>query len=156
MWASGVKASVGGAVGFASRIKVWIDGWQSIANSAWTKVEFEDVQYDGLSEWDAVTNHRFTAAADGYYHVAASVNAYLLDAGEVISIRLVKDGAFAYPLAPIPSSNEIIPGADTPVSLTTTVYLEAGEYLELEAWQNSGGSLSISGIPCIMTIDRLA
>lgn len=145
-----------GAGQFASRFKAWMDGWQSIDDTTWTTLKCNTEDYDGLGEYDHVTTGRFTAAAAGYYHVEASANGYLLAAGEVISIRLVVNGSFEYNVAAIASSNEIIPGNDTPVTLSQSLHLNQGDYLTVEVYHNMGGTSNIGGIPCHFAVDRIA
>lgn len=151
MWASGVKVGV-----FASRVSVRLDTEQVLTSGPWLKVEFGTTTYDGLSEFDIVTNHRFTAVATGYYHVAVSVSLFNSDDGKGIRLRLVKNGTYVDSLAGVMKGNEGGYGSETPVMLAQTLYLEAEDYLEVEVFQNNPSDRSIGIVPSFLTIDRIA
>ena len=60
--------------GFASKAHAFRDGTaQTIPSGSFTKVEWDVKEYDGLNEFDIVTNHRFTATDAGYYMVVGII-----------------------------------------------------------------------------------
>ncbi len=63
----------GNGAAYTSKFKVNKSGVQSISSASWEVVEFDTAEYDGESEFDIVTNHRFTAKETGKYHLQASI-----------------------------------------------------------------------------------
>jgi len=131
MFASGKKAS--GA--FASRFACYQNQAQSLVKDVWTKLVWRTKWYDGLDELDITTNQRFTALATGYYSFTASLAVTAVADNTSIGIRFSVNGQ---------SENK---GGSTNTSFCThvenwtyvqtsiDVYLEAGEYVEVEGLQ---------------------
>lgn len=51
------------------KYRVTMSGNQSISSATWTKVQFDTKTYDTNTNYDAVTNYRFTPTVAGYYHI---------------------------------------------------------------------------------------
>jgi hypothetical protein len=112
---------------------------QSIATATDTKVDWDAIAYDTHGAFDIATNDRFTAPVSGKYRVSAAIEWAVSSSGfRAISIR--KNGAvysyLDFESNPSGSNTEVCTGSDT-------VDLSAGDYIEIYAFQNSGGSLAI-------------
>ena len=96
--------------------------------------------------WDTDTMHstssntsRLTATTAGLYVITASVD-FAANATGVRSAQLQVNGATVIALSTIASAGA---GNDTVISLATTYYLNATDYVEMLAFQNSGGALNV-------------
>ena len=127
--------------GFTSRVSAYrATTAQTIANDAATKVQFNAENYDGLGEFDPTTNYRFTATASGYYLVTATV---LWDAAGVVAAKrhalyVYQDGA---EVAAEHRHTGLVDYVSS--SVTAILYVAAGSYLEIYAYQNFGGNADI-------------
>jgi hypothetical protein len=112
---------------------------QSFPNSTFTKVTWNQVRFDTNSNFDAVTNHRFTPQISGYYQI----NANLAFAGSTVGASqfvVRKNNSDIAGGSGIMNNNQV--GGQ--ISLATLIYMNGStDYLELWAWQNSGGSLAL-------------
>ena len=89
-----------GGGGFSSRCSVYLSANQSIPDNAFTKIQFNTEVFDSDSEFDNVTNYRFTATNAGYYQVSTCVNFEAIAASVQSQIGLLINGA-TYEIAPI-------------------------------------------------------
>jgi len=131
----GIKWATPSGGGFSSRARAYLSGSpQSIPDSTSTKIQLDTENFDELGEFDPVTNHRFTAQNAGYYLICGGV-AYLnpVDGGSYVA-RIHKNGAEITGQSLIAAANN---KHITPVC-TDIVYLDAGDYLELYTWHDSG------------------
>lgn len=119
---------------------------QSISSATGTAVQFNTENFDTDGFHDNVTNNtRLTAPSDGYYQVQATV-AFASNTTGYRAAWMTKNGTDSNPL----KANYMVPifqlvTGDTPV-LPTPAYifsLVAGDYIEIVAYQNSGGSLNV-------------
>lgn len=55
------------------KFRVHLNTGQTISSNAFTKVPFDTVDFDTSSNFDAVTNHRFTAPINGFYQFNSTV-----------------------------------------------------------------------------------
>jgi hypothetical protein len=67
---------------------------QAIPPATYTKLALNAKDFDLLSEFDQVTNYRFTALTAGYYFVSASVRWETSPAGVLFYTSFVKTGAY--------------------------------------------------------------
>jgi hypothetical protein len=114
---------------------------QSISNSTTSLVDLASKVVDTHG---AVTTGtwKFTAPRAGYYDVSLRLtfNSAAWTAGNYIELDVHKNGTGAeYILNGIPASGT----AYLSTQLVTTIYLNAGDYLEPKIYQNSGGSRSL-------------
>jgi hypothetical protein len=116
---------------------------QTIANNTNTKINFASEVFDTNSFHSNVTNNtRFTIPAGlaGYYRVSATLRWDQGSGGRrIISITINGSGGQA--------SSEVTPAAGVYVSAVTQqiFYLNVGDYVELDAYQTSGGNLAVIG-----------
>jgi len=128
------------AINHTSRARVSLSGNQTIPNNAWTKVEFDTEQYDGMDEFDAVTNYRFVATDAGYYQVNAVVRWADPTAAKGYNIAIYKEGNLHTLRNEQLQYTNIITQ-----TLSDIVQLAAGERIELFVLQDSGGNDDITG-----------
>jgi hypothetical protein len=152
VYINGVWKSVGG---FTSRARAYLGTNQtSIASGgSGTKVLLDTVNFDGLTEFDAVTNHRFVAQSAGYYQVNAQIYWQgTVDQTLLGAIIKVNGGVIA--TKRIRSSGT----ADQTVEISDIVYMAAGGYIELFAYQASGSPQNIFGVSdgTFLSIHRLS
>ena len=119
---------------------------QSIPDSTVTRVGFDNTIYDPGGWHSTVTNpSRITVPADGVYHVHALIS-YASNTTGLRQIRIATNGN-------IDSGNEqldcifINPAINGIHSMQADAILRlsAGDYIEVGAYQNSGGSLNVLG-----------
>jgi hypothetical protein len=120
---------------------------QSIDNASWTAVTFDTEVKDDLG-WFPGSGSRITVDVGGIYFVEACCshanNADTTDRGVRITVNgsnLRSDATTLLPtqLEPAPSSS-----VDTRLSVCGLIYLEPGHYVEMEAFQRTGGSNNIT------------
>ena len=112
---------------------------QSIPDSSVTALQLNAEEFDSSNLHDNSTNNsRLTVVTSGVYDVVGSIR-YFQSATGVRSIIVRKNGSTTLIDAAFANN-----GAGTAVIATGTghLYLAAGDYIELCAWQNSGGSLN--------------
>ena len=59
----------GNVVTDAPAFRAYLSSNQSISNNVWTKVQFDSEDFDTNSNYDNVTNYRFTPTVAGYYQI---------------------------------------------------------------------------------------
>jgi hypothetical protein len=136
---TGLKwATTGNFVG----CRVYASSAQSISNATDTKMAFANESFDTDAFHSNVTNNtRITipTGLGGYYRVTFSVGFAANALGRRIYAILYNGG--------ITSQGELTPAASVePVgTVTDTYFLNAADYLEVNLYQTSGGSLNTSG-----------
>lgn len=112
---------------------------QSIPDASYTKVLFDGENWDDGSNYDNITNFRFTAPSAGLYDVSACVSVLgFTAANQLCIIHLYKNG-LDYKRLGLNTSG----GAnDLSASGSTTVKLATNDYLEIFVFQNKGGNLN--------------
>lgn len=126
------------------RVHATTVGTQSLVNVTITTLAFDAEVFDVGGLHDPVTlNSRITvpAGADGTYLVSVQVSFAPNATGERI-VYLLKNGAILAQAVAAPSSGGA--GSNTTIPLVTLVVLAAADYLELQAYQSSGGALTTS------------
>ena len=68
---------------------------QTIPNASWTKIEFNNEEYDIQGEYDHVTNFRFTATKAGKYLVTAICGLDNMGDGKIVTLMIRKNGGVA-------------------------------------------------------------
>lgn len=131
-----------GSMSQKPNVAVRNSGTQSIPNSAYTVVTFdtEDVDTDGLHSTSSNTG-RLTARVPGYYRVWCNLQ-YAANATGTRAGRVRKNGATLLYTLPTALSTAAV---DATIGGSFVVQLVATEYVELEAFQDSGGALNIQG-----------
>jgi hypothetical protein len=113
---------------------------QSLNNTNWTSLSLDAESYDNYTGHSNITNNsRYTSQVSGWYTVSG-VYAAVGNATGFRAVRIVKNGnqllGFAsYSGATTSSGTSII----TP---TNDLLLAAGDYVEVQGWQSTGGNLN--------------
>lgn len=114
--------------GFTSSARANISGAKpSIPTGTITKVQFNGEIYDTDSEYDNVTNYRFTPTETGLYNVSATVRWFdFLSTGVINNIYIYRSGSLY-------SKNEYKSGVsvNNTISINDVVQITAGQYIEI-------------------------
>jgi len=123
---------------------------QTIATDTWTKIQLDTVDYDEQNEFDT-TNYRFTATKGGIYIVSLRVRWDTFTSGAVYH-RITKNGSgVAASLVTFQYDSNVqrrLPGC------TVSIKLNAGDYIEGQVLQTSGGNLNL--LEAYITIVKVA
>ena len=122
-----------------SRARAYNNAGQTISNSSWTKLVLDTEEFDGLDEFDPVTLYRFTAKVAGYYIVSGAVTWDSTVADKTYKAAIAKNGS-SVALSILQAS---IIGILSNF-MSTVVYLDVGDYLEINVFQDSGGNEGIT------------
>ena len=113
-------------------------GAQSIADATTTAVIFDAVRYDLGTYWTSGAATRLTAALDGYFAIGAWFDYATNGTGvRVLQIRLNGTTTIAEDV------RSAVTGTDTMQTVDTNYYLTRGDYVEMLAFQTSGGPLNL-------------
>ena len=111
----------------------------STPNGLWFKVNFDVVEYDVSGDFN-ITSDRFICPASGYYLISGMATFSSMQDGETISVAAFREG--------VREAGSIVQAAHTnilSVGLTDIVYLNAGDYVELQAYHTGSASRTIYG-----------
>ena len=115
-----------------------MDGGLTISNTTWTKLPMDAEVFDTDGTYDHSTNYRFTPGVAGKYWVWGKFryddNATITDA----QMGIYKNGSLV-------SKTTEYSSDPTTIKLGQTFTLNATDYLEIYAYQNSGGNSTING-----------
>jgi hypothetical protein len=115
-----------------------MDGGLTIANTTWTKLPMDAEVFDTDGTYDHSSNYRFTPGVAGKYWVWGKFryddNATITDA----QMGIYKNGSLV-------SKTTEYSSDPTTIKLGQTFTLNATDYLEIYAYQNSGGNSTING-----------
>lgn len=110
----------------------------NIANQTWTAIVMPTVDYDNMSGWaygNSISDH-YTAQLSGWYMVLGSV----VFAANTTGSRAARITVNGTTVAGISSHQPSI--INTGVCMARTVYLAELDYIQLQAFQDSGGALA--------------
>ncbi len=124
----------------ADGTRVYNNAAQSISNTTDTAIALNSERYDFGNLHDTSTNNsRITASVGGIYQISGSVNFAANATGlRVLYIRYNGTTDIAGQSAPGNGSNS------TSITTSTLYHLDAGDYIEMFAYQASGGSLNVT------------
>lgn len=141
----------------ASRVRVTKDDAQTITDATTEVIEYDDIDYDNLSEWDN-TNHRFYPILSGYYRVKMMFNTASVawTSGDSIFVGIYKNGTQysrigAYIFPATITDYGYVTGSDD-------IYLVAGDYIDLRVIIIRGANTNTrdSAMTMHMSIHRLS
>jgi len=112
---------------------------QSFPNSTYTKVQINVETFDTNSNYDPTTNYRFTPTVAGYYQINGNVS-FVGAAAGYARVAIYKNGGDWIQGSGIPNNTQI--GGQATVSSVIS-FNGTTDYVELYAWQNSGGALTL-------------
>lgn len=125
-------------------------GTQTVSTATNTKLVCNTESFDTASCFDSTTNYRFTPNVAGYYQVNVSGYGYPSATG-IVGIKLYKNGS-EYFKTEVANSNQ-----GPLVSGSSLVYLNGStDYIEIYAYQNSGGNLTMSATDFSASMVRAA
>ena len=125
--------------GAAPAFSAYQSSAQSISHNSFTKVQFQTENFDTNSNFDSTTNYRFTPTVAGYYFVDARTAFNSLSQNSFAQI-LKNGGSEANSPTAIPWAGI----ANSQSSVSALVYMNGStDYLEVWAYQASGGALSL-------------
>lgn len=116
---------------------------QSLSSATFTAINLDQEDFDRGTMHDNVTNNsRLTipAEGDGIYFVSAVVIFNADSTGRRIA-RVAVDGTG---LDDIRFDNNAVNGGQTTLAVSGFLSLTATQYVEIQGWQNSGGSLNVN------------
>jgi len=111
----------------------------STPNGLWFKVDFDVLEYDVSGDFNIITD-RFICPTSGYYLISGMVTFIAMQDGETLSVAVFREG--------VREAGSIVQAAHTnvlSVGLTDIVYLNAGDYVELQAYHTGGAPRTIYG-----------
>jgi len=119
---------------------------QSLANSTEVIMDYSTKQYDTHSAVTTGASWKYTAPTAGYYRINAScdIDAASWNIGEAHYLILYKNGVAAtspYQILNFDAKTGVA-SARSVVTGSTTIYLNANEYISVAALQNSGASVN--------------
>lgn len=126
-----------------SRMRTTKNDAQTIPTATITIVEYDDVDFDNLSEYDNVANFRYTAKEAGYRMVIAALESVAVawEIDEFWEIRLYKNGAiYSYGSRSSGSAQTFVQKS----ILTDIIYLAATDYIDIRIWHDQGGDVNTS------------
>lgn len=130
----------GNGAAYTSKFRAYRNAQQSIPASTQTKVQFNTEDYDGESEYDKDTNHRFVAKETGKYHLGANVDVESVVDGKSISMLLKLNGTTTICTNQIKVGNSGVstghPECD--IDLTAEDYVEVFAYHTDTVARNTG------------------
>lgn len=125
-----------GALDFATLAQIVT---QSLTSATWTTITFTSEGVDSAGGHSNVTNtSRYTAVHTGWYQVNAGVS-FAFHATGARGCRLAVNGTALAGRVLVPAVGVTY---STDVSISRLVYLTAGQYLEVQGFQSSGGALN--------------
>lgn len=114
---------------------------QNLTTATWTSITFTSEGIDSAGGHSTVSNtSRYVAVHTGWYDVKGGV-AFAFHATGARSVRFAVNGT---PRAGFEREQAIAVTYGNCTSISRNIYLAAGDYLELQAFQNSGGTLATS------------
>lgn len=111
---------------------------QTIGNESWTKVQFNTESFDLGGNYNNATNYRFTAPVTGHYQVNTLIT-WANISGEDHYVKIYKNGTGI-----ITNTIHGITSNAYSQTIGDVVPLDAGEYIEIFVYQNSGGNENIT------------
>jgi hypothetical protein len=137
--------------------RVWTDATQSIANITWTSITFNQEDWDTALYHDTATNNsRLTipaGVATAYYALSGAINWDSSGAAGIRELRFLKNGSVILAQTAQNASTSI-----QLAQIASTERLVAGDYIELQGFQVTGGPLNVVGATrdlCWFAIHRL-
>ena len=127
--------------GVASSVRAVRTSAYSVGNGGYATIPFESIGHDTDQMWSSATPSRVTIKTAGVYNITT----HLVWAPNGTGHRAV---GLHLNSVYVQEHNEMAVtsgGAGTVVTMTTTLSLKVGDYLEIGGWQNSGAALNVIG-----------
>lgn len=125
-----------------SGASAYLSADQTINTASWTRVAYNVERWDTLGEFDTTTLvGRFTALTAGTYVVTAATHWLNGDSGVNYLTGITQTGNFVA----IAGGNYAASESIKRQSVSATLKLVAGEYIEIKVYQGSGGNETLQG-----------
>jgi hypothetical protein len=135
----------------APAFSAYLGAEQSISSATFTKVALSSELFDTASAFDSSTNYRFTPQVAGYYLINAGIRIIGVNASNKI-LAIYKNGAALYSMDSFTASTVSFNGSFTPVSISTTIYLNGStDYIELYGYSNGSSTAFAGGLGGVNT-----
>ena len=125
--------------------RAYLGTTQALSASTWTKVTLNTEDYD-TGAFDHATNYRFTAPKAGKYQFNGSIYFASFSDGELIKVRLYKNGS-----AVSESMTRLGNNDNNSATISDVLSLAATDYVELYAWASGTPSLTGQDSGCLQT-----
>ena len=127
----------------------------NINSAAWTTLTFSTEDYDTGNMHSTTANTSRIAITQAGYYLVKGTGYFAASSATQVQVRVLKNGV----TTGIPGLREKknpTSGQDALVTLTDVVYLGVGDYLELQAYQDSGAALSVRSEDTTFTVAMLS
>lgn len=112
---------------------------QTLTNGTWTSLSIDFTSYDNYGGHSNSTNNsRYTAQVAGWYTVCGIYAPQAGNSSGFRAVRLTVNGNAI--LGGANYSGQPTTAEDSQVTPTKDVFLNAGDYVEVQGWQNTGGN----------------
>ena len=135
-----VSLGSGGTVTNVPAFAAKRDSTQGLANASWVKLQINTEDYDTDSSYDASTNYRFTVPSGkaGKYSFLGHVMLPGVDTNEYGAIAFYKNGSIITESQG--REQKASDDRDTFIACSYSLSLAVDDYIEVYAYQNSGGT----------------
>ena len=123
-------------------------GFTHDKTGAWAEITFDAEHWDtGITNdyvdgfWAVANPTRLTAVKRGWYDICGHVK-FASDNTGRRGIAIRESGVTTIAV----DMRDSVQGADTMISISTKYWLNVGEYVELQVYQNSGGNLNVDRV----------
>lgn len=144
--AGNVKIS---SMGSQSRARAYLGTNQSIPNNAWTSLNLDTINYDGLTEF-STSSHAFTAQASGYYQFVGHAQFADTAVGTMTGVGFLVNGVRYGNLRRAAS------GSWDELMNVDILYVGAGQSVYLDAFTDRGATTTINANGTWMAIHKLS
>lgn len=135
-----------GVAGNGPAFAVFRNATQSLTSAVFTKIQFNNEQFDTNNNFDSTTNYRFTPTIAGYYYI--DCHCYFSGASITFPWALIYKNGSAYS-----AGTAISPATAEAISLTSEIiYLNGStDYIEFYAYASGGTSINIGSTAVTLT-----
>lgn len=140
---TGTLPVANGGTGVTARpsFYTWPSTAQSLANSTVTKLQFDTKVYDTNTNFDIVTNYRFTPTIAGKYLIVGALRIAGMNTGFTVALDVYKNGSLYL------VGQNVSPGTGITMNAQVSGIIDMNgstDYIELYGYQDTGGSKSIT------------
>jgi hypothetical protein len=126
--------------GNAPAFSAYLSSSQSVSTGTWTKVTINTKEFDTNSNFDNVTNYRFTPTVAGYYQVTANSN---WSSAVITSVCSIYKNGSEFKRG---NQGGTASASSNGNSVSALIYFNGStDYVEMYVLQYQGSSVSLSG-----------
>lgn len=125
---------------------------ENVASVTYVKINFNNKIFDTQSEYDNVTNYRFTATKAGYYQVNLNLYYYTTPVDQKFYDALIfKNGAMDS------QGRQMASGTSGLTAMASNIlYLDVNDFVEGYAYHNTGAAVKVYSGISYMSIHKLS